>query len=146
MLKNEFKFESNDGKICTAVKTSEKHYSVTWMERWIVYMQSYSREVVENLISIGTWKIIDDEIKVSTIHKDRDFNDLTGRYFKVFFRHMYEFENRFSLRDSKLEYIEGYLEDFMPMETAIFNDKKYGFNIIPYQLIVQMIEVKSNKQ
>ena len=145
MLKDSFKFKQKryDGTTYTAEKINNNNYKISWVDDYDgADNQDYDLKVIEDYIKNGDWIVIEEGIKTETTHKDRNFNDLTGRYFQVTFRRMVDYINKFSLRDSTLEYIEGYIENFVPMEAIVFNDIKYGFNIIPYQLIVKMTEVK----
>lgn len=140
---NNFKIKVLDSGNVYNVEKADKGYTMSWLENDVLTKGNivYSEVDIQRYLDDGSWLILD-ETKIKTIHKDMNFNDLTGRYFQITFRCMVDYINNFTLKDSTLEYIEGYIENFVPMEAVVFNDVKYGFNIIPYQLIVKMTEVK----
>ena len=67
------------------------------------------------------------------------FGNPTGRRVKVWFRNYNQF-NHIS-HEVKLEYIEGEVLNFAFETGVVIDDKKYGFNIIPVNCIVYMLEV-----
>lgn len=82
-----------------------------------------------------------------TKHKplvESNFEEVLDKQYKVWFKESIssigeEYSNR-SLQHVK--YIEGYMENFNPSNNAVLYSEEYGFNIIPCNNIVQMLEIK----
>jgi hypothetical protein len=73
---------------------------------------------------------------------EQNFEPLVGKRFKMIYKSkLREVIEETPLRCAKINYIEGYLENFSPHTGVILYDKEYGFNIIPLKSIVQMEQI-----
>lgn len=80
-------------------------------------------------------------------NKEKEFinNDLCGRRFKLLYKSYGEMLDKVSLLNCNPKYIEGAIENFNPLKEIVLNDAKFGFNIIPYQAIIYMEEIKESE-
>jgi hypothetical protein len=78
---------------------------------------------------------------------ENNFKDLTGKRYSVWFNPYYLSEERRKACsiESKIDYIEGYIENFNPQTGIILFDKEFGFNIIPFKSIIQILEIKEGE-
>lgn len=84
-------------------------------------------------------------IKIEEVNnKEKEFNnnDLCGRRFKILYKSYGEMLGKMSLLECKPKYIEGMVENFNPMKEVVINDERFGFNIIPYQSIIYMEQIR----
>ena len=79
-----------------------------------------------------------------------DFKSLTGRKFGITYKDIKDYWhngrrvatlNDKSYAPSKLNYVEGVIENFCPTAEVVISSKDYGFTIISYYTIVQMEEI-----
>lgn len=68
---------------------------------------------------------------------ESDFTLLAGRKFALWFKNLSDV----GFNPLSVKYIEGNLENFNPKTNVILNSEKYGFNIIPFTSVVQMLEI-----
>ena len=146
MLKDKFKVISIRSNNTYHVERNDNGYMISWNDRSKENSSQYTKDTVISLIEEGKWVVIYDvEDVIQTepihIHKALDFNELTGRRFGMSFKRISDVKYKTPIQNINLRYIEGYIETFAPMGSVVLNDKEYGFNIIPYQLIVEMTEI-----
>lgn len=94
-----------------------------------------------NIEELITYKNNKEYVPLSKTH----FQDLIGKKYKVLYRPALRQvidDSYFNLKNSEIKYIEGYVENFNPNFGGIFYDKEFGFNIIPFKSIIQMLEIK----
>jgi len=144
MLKDKFNFKASGNRYIRSARRTDFGYTITWKEGKLEYNIAYTEQEVEGCIASHQWEVVDDvkeETQAEPIYKALDFNELTGRRFGVSFKRISDVKYKTPIQNINLRYIEGNIETFAPMGSVVLNDREYGFNIIPYQLIVEMTEI-----
>lgn len=147
-----------DFKVGDKVKINEEWYfksiaydNKVFEERSISLYVEYTITQIKNrlmvVISDGETEFLIKTEGLIKVSEDREFNnnELCGRRFKILYKSYGEMLNKISLLNCKPKYIEGIIGNFNPMKEVVINDNKYGLNIIPYQSIVYMEEIKESE-